>query len=915
MDINKNTCSGESYSGLKNINKDRSQVIRDEMSTIDIVRTKISLDNHAVLAILDTGSNVSFISKDIANKLGKTIQNQPYQVQGYGGSFVNALGKVWVKIQMNDQQSFEFKITVMENDQIPILLGNDFLVGACLVLDLNQKEIIDTSGNRTPLLINDQYEHPWVMSTCRCDEELIDRIELASKIKDLQDDESESKIREGISEEEMAELGLAMLPHPADITGANMENANIGDQLSSNERQDLKKLLTEYQSVFTEDSISIPPPIKNVIIDIDTTGIIPVAQKPRRVSPQLQGKLKELLDKYQKAGLIVPAISPWASPIILVPKKDGNLRLCVDLREVNKKFQKLNQAYPNIADTLEKFQGLKCYVSADAASGFNQLALTKQARDVLTFTCPFGNFSLTRLAQGFINSPAIFQGVMNQKITGKDKPYIDDFSLGGRDYYDLRPKLISLLEDCKKARITLSLAKSYFGTKEITFLGHRISNEGKSPKWKDISKIIDFPVPRSVKGIESFLGCLNFYRKYIPNFAGLAACLYEVKDEDFTPELPEIPTKAFNELKRRMLQPHMQKFIDENKQYHVIVYANDWSISSGLAQMNEENQLYDVGFASRILSRAEIKLTRQEKEVLSLLNTIKEFEPYLTTSTKPIKVYTRYSSLKWILTTQNTYGRVRNWSIMLSTFNLDIIKVDGKKFVIPALLAGALLTPEQAEVSLCEFQPKKVGEAMNQAMPNALWNIDLGKMGYLICFDGAYSCMNKSGTHGCVIWKLPELQFIGGIAARNNANTVNEAEYMGLIEALNYIQSHLNPKALAYVLGDSQLVIRQIQNEINTNSKSLVGLKQQAENMEGFKRIIDFYHVPHIYNSSADNMTRLIMEATEDRKIFGQQDNHICLRNPELLWDKIHQERENHRLSMQDPDSNTNNSFCLVITR
>ena len=175
----------------------------------------------------------------------------------------------------------------------------------------------------------------------------------------------------------------------------------------------------------------------------------------------------------------------------------------------------------------------------DCASGFTQIPLSTQASEVLAFTCPLGNFAITRLAQGFKNSPAIFQCAMNKAFTSHEKPYFDDFAVDASTFKDYYKKIERIFNDCLTSGVSLSAEKSFFCCENISLLGFNISSRGKTPEFKDKDSLLSFPEPRSVKEVLSFMGSLLYYRHSIPGFAARSAALYQMN---------EIRFKTFNGL-------------------------------------------------------------------------------------------------------------------------------------------------------------------------------------------------------------------------------------------------------------------------------------------------------------------------------------------------------------------------------
>ena len=199
-----------------------------------------------------------------------------------------------------------------------------------------------------------------------------------------------------------------------------MDDADIGeDDTTPEQRETMKNILIEYQDGFISSGNALPPPARGVVCDIDVGECKPIAQRARRVPPALMGKLYELLKGLLKAGLIRHSQSPWASPIVLVLKKNKkDIRLCIDYRVVNSLTKLMVYAMPLIDDLLADFHAVMWFVSMDNASGYWAIPMTTRARMVSAFICALGHFEWLRMPQGLKNAPQIYQRIIDNALWG-----------------------------------------------------------------------------------------------------------------------------------------------------------------------------------------------------------------------------------------------------------------------------------------------------------------------------------------------------------------------------------------------------------------------------------------------------------------------------------------------------------------
>ncbi|OWZ10916.1 hypothetical protein PHMEG_00016140, partial [Phytophthora megakarya] len=243
-------------------------------------------------------------------------------------------------------------------------------------------------------------------------------------------------IREG--RELMSQLKdqLVMLPDLDDLSPeCDIEAADVGEPGESTEAQEkqLKTILKRHQKIFLGDGNAAPPPARGVICDLDVGDARPVAQRPRSVGPHLVIKLKKLLE----ATLIEHSESPWASPIVIVLKKNGvDIRMCIDYRVVNSFIQLSNYPLPLIDDLITGFEGMMWFMSLDMASGFWAVRMTERAKLISAFTCPFGHFQWVRMPFGLKNAPLIYKQMINNCLWGFVRLSPEEEALVNQDVLD-----------------------------------------------------------------------------------------------------------------------------------------------------------------------------------------------------------------------------------------------------------------------------------------------------------------------------------------------------------------------------------------------------------------------------------------------------------------------------------------------
>ncbi|KAH9182282.1 hypothetical protein AeNC1_015741, partial [Aphanomyces euteiches] len=342
-------------------------------------------------------------------------------------------------------------------------------------------------------------------------------------------------LREGIdlSTEEL-EQQLAIIPEvPREVEPFDPDQLDVGeDELNDDEKEKMRVVLRKYRKFFIKSGNGLPPPAKGAVCDIDVGEAKPLAERARRIRPELLKKLFDLLRGLLDFGLITFSNSPWASPIVLVLKKGGkDIRLCIDYRGINELQELMRSPMPTLDGMLANFHAMQWFLSLDNASGFWVVRATKRARKVSAFICALGHFEWTRMTQGLKNAPMIYQRMITNALFGfvdmppgvadedADGEPVDMFALGFKcDLSQLPPPAnrTSFADDISDgadswdgiveltgrilARLTyfgvsISALKSKFGKIATDFLGHVVSRRGLEARPRSLDAVLAAPFP------------------------------------------------------------------------------------------------------------------------------------------------------------------------------------------------------------------------------------------------------------------------------------------------------------------------------------------------------------------------------------------------------------------------------------
>ena len=364
----------------------------------------------------------------------------------------------------------------------------------------------------------------------------------------------------------------------------------IPEDITDDEKEKLLALLELYMDVIGSDN---DLGCTNVLHhNIDTGSASPVRQPVHRLSLPAKEEVKKLLAEMLQKNVISPSTSPWASPIVLVQKKDGSTRFCVDYRKVNSLTRKDAYPIPKIDETLDTLAGAKLFSTLDLRSGYWQVQVNPEHRDKTAFCTPEGLFEFNVMPFGLCNAPATFQRLMDSVLAGLHWKtclvYIDDIIVVGKSFDDHLCNLQVVLERLRQAGLKLHPSKCHLLQHKVTYLGHVVSAQGIAPDPDKTDKLNLWPVPRSAKEVQQFLGLANYYRCFIRDFASLAKPLHRLTEtgREFTWTLES--NQAFQVLKQKLISAPVLALPNWSEAFVLDTDASETGIGAVLSQVQED---------------------------------------------------------------------------------------------------------------------------------------------------------------------------------------------------------------------------------------------------------------------------------------------------------------------------------------
>ena len=445
----------------------------------------------------------------------------------------------------------------------------------------------------------------------------------------------------------------------------------VSEQLDTEQREQLEVLLQKYQDVFK----SKPGKTKAIKHFIHTADSRPVKQRPYRLPHAYWEEVKQELREMLAEGVIEPSQSDWASPIVLVRKKDGSIRLCVDYRKLNAQSRTDAYPMPRIEDILDRVGKAKIITTLDLARGYWQVPVADEDRHKTAFTSPFGLYQFCVMPFGLNGAPATFQRLMNEVVRDMEKfahAYLDDLVVFSDSWTEHLDHLETILEKLREFGLTAKMAKCQWAMAECTYLGHVVGGGYVKPEINKLEAVENFPVPKTKKEVRSFLGLTGYYRRFIKEYASMAVPLTNLTRKK-CPEIVVWTTecdKAFNALKNMLTSTPVLSSPDFEKTFILQTDASNYGVGAVLSQTDGEGVDHPVAYFSRKLLDREQKYSTIEKECLAIKLAVKAFQMYLLG--RPFIIQTDHRTLQWLSNVKDENSRLARWSLALQPYQFEI---------------------------------------------------------------------------------------------------------------------------------------------------------------------------------------------------------------------------------------------------
>jgi len=429
-------------------------------------------------------------------------------------------------------------------------------------------------------------------------------------------------------------------------------------------------------------------------------GAVPKQQKLRRLPLTVRDKVKFQLVDLERQGIIERIeSSEWVSPIVVATRKSGDIRVCVDLREVNKAIITDSFPLPHFKDLLCRLSNARVFSKIDLKSAYHQIPLAEESRDMTCFITHWGLDRNTRVCFGLASTPSDFQRITMEILNGLENVicYLDDVLVYAPDRGSHDRILSEVLNRIRACGLTL-YNKCIFGVSSIQFLGYEVNEQGIRPSMDNIEALMRLPTPQNLTQLRAFLGMSGFYLRCVKDYAVLVEPLREVLrcDGDFKWE--ERQNQAFDRIKQEIKNAEPLAVFDANLPTMVITNASNYGVGAVLGQMHK-TKFRPVAFASATFSETQRRYSTGDKEALACLWAVEKWRVYLWG--RAFKMITDHSALVSLFgksdSTRRSLG-VASWAERLSNFSYTMEYRRGSENVVADALSRMPLSATEAEV-------------------------------------------------------------------------------------------------------------------------------------------------------------------------------------------------------------------------
>ena len=676
--------------------------------------------NHAVEALADSGAFRSLLHEKVLNRLGighHELERAGVHLRSANNGIIKTLGAVTLDLVMNDHARFRQRFIIVAAITEDCILGRDALFSHGIIIDgfrqcvyqcleyqqaLTRRELgIGPGQSKTISLVThspfwDSRERTVLVEPIVAHEDIYIQEAVTTTSKEglitvhvtntgeraVRFTRKTSLVR--ICQVEVQEpLPIARINQVTTDESGSVDQRTLDALCDDADRTEpeqdaLKKLVIANHDLFAKTKMDLGRATL-VKHKIETESKTPIRLRPYRIPYALTEIAQTEVDDMLRQEIIEPSDSPWAAPVLLVKKKNGEYRFCIDYRKLNEVTKKDAYPIPHMNELLDKLHGNQYFSTLDLASGYWQIEIEESDREKTAFIFNRELYQFKRMPFGLCNAPATFQRFMNHVLRGLDDRvclvYLDDVIILGRSLGEHLKHIDTVFRRLRHAGVKLRLKKCHFLKACVEFLGHLVTREGTLPCPGNIEKVVNFPIPRTKKEVKGFLGLASYYRRFICGFSSIAHPLIDLTKEtvDFCWK-PE-HFDAFKRLRTLLTTAPILVYPDFEHEFILFTDASDYGIGGVLSQRIEKLEK-PIAYYNRHLSETEQRYSTTEKECLAIVDSVKHFRQYL--NGRHFTLVVDHQPLEYLKSAKDTNRRLNRWSLELAAYDYTVTYRKGK---------------------------------------------------------------------------------------------------------------------------------------------------------------------------------------------------------------------------------------------
>ena len=468
----------------------------------------------------------------------------------------------------------------------------------------------------------------------------------------------------------------------ANTSSANEESFDVSPELTPERKRQVMSTIKKYaDSVFVHN----PKAPKRASLGIHTINLnskLPHKDKVRRIPRKWCEATDKQVTEMLENNIIQESSSPYSSNPLMVTKKDGCKRFCVDFRTLNANTVKDTYPLPNVDDMLDQFWGCNYFTQLDLASGYWGIPMHPDDIEKTAFVAPKGKYEFLVMPFGLVNAQATFQRSMDKLVLclrekGNEDvdAYVDNIIIYSETFEQHIHTLDQVLNLADEANLSLRADKCEFAKPEVEFLGFLINGREIRPTPTNVAKVAGFPSPTTRKKLQSFLGVANFNRRFIKDFSKIVQPLSIMTSSKRKFEWGPEQDEAFQQIKHCISQAPALRLADWSKEFHIQTDASDISVGAVLFQQGDQGERYPLAYHSKTLNKTERNWSATEKEMFGIVSASRKWAPYCSGL---VVFHTDYQPLKYIRKQKDPRGKFARWLVELENYDYRVEYVPGK---------------------------------------------------------------------------------------------------------------------------------------------------------------------------------------------------------------------------------------------